>query len=92
LLFESARLDVYLRFAAGHVTAPVLVLLAEHDRIIDNTATRRAIARFRTTDKAVVEYANAHHTLEFEPGGPPFLGDLTGWLSRKQFARSDGVS
>jgi alpha-beta hydrolase superfamily lysophospholipase len=92
LLFESARMDLYLRFAARHVTVPVLVLLAEHDRIIDNAATRRAIAAFRTTDKTVIEYAKAHHTLEFEPGGPPFLDDLTGWLSRTQFAPSDGVS
>jgi alpha-beta hydrolase superfamily lysophospholipase len=92
LLFESARMDVYLRLAARHVTVPVLLLLAESDRIIDNAGTRRAIGRFGATDKTVIEYANSHHTLEFEPGGPPFLGDLIGWLSRTQFARSDDVS
>jgi alpha-beta hydrolase superfamily lysophospholipase len=82
LLFESARMDVYLRFAANHVRAPSLVLLAEHDRIIDNAATRRFVERFPTPDRTVIEYAGAHHTLEFEPGGPPFLGDLLNWLGK----------
>jgi alpha-beta hydrolase superfamily lysophospholipase len=80
--FESGRLDVYLYFAARSVTARVLVLLAEKDRIIDNAATRRFVGRFQSTDRTVIEYAEAHHTLEFEPGGPPFLDDLTQWLTR----------
>jgi alpha-beta hydrolase superfamily lysophospholipase len=92
LLFESGRMDVYLRFAARHMTVPALVLLAEHDRIIDNARTRRFIGRFPTTDTTVIDYPNSHHTLEFEPGGPPFLADLTGWLSSPRFARHDGVS
>jgi alpha-beta hydrolase superfamily lysophospholipase len=80
LLFESARMDVYLRFAAKYVRAPVLVLLAGRDRIIDNAATRRLVGRFPTPDRTVIEYADAHHTLEFEPGGAPFLTDLVNWL------------
>ncbi len=92
LLFESRRMDVYLHFAARHVTVPVLVLLAERDCIIDNPATRRFVGRFPATDRTVIEYPNAHHTLEFEPGGPPFLEDLTGWLSAPRFAQLDGVS
>jgi alpha-beta hydrolase superfamily lysophospholipase len=83
LLFESARMDVYLRFAVRHVTMPVLLLLAGQDRIIDNSATRRFCERFPTTDRTVIEYANAHHTLEFEPAGPPFLSDLLGWLEKR---------
>jgi alpha-beta hydrolase superfamily lysophospholipase len=82
LLFESARLDVYLRFAARHVTVPVLLLLAEHDRIIHNAATRRFVERFPARDRTVIEYPGAHHTLEFEPGGPPFPTDLNAWLGR----------
>ena len=82
-LFESARMDVYLRFAPRHVTMPVLVLLAGADRIIDNEATRTYVERFAGEDKIIIEYPNAHHTLEFEPGGPPFLGDLLNWLNRR---------
>ncbi len=80
-LFESSRMDVYLRFAARHVTMPVLLLLAGADRIIDNVATRRFAVRFPQIDRTVIEYADAHHTLEFEPGGPPFVRDILRWLA-----------
>jgi alpha-beta hydrolase superfamily lysophospholipase len=81
LLFESARLDVYLRFSAQRVDMPVLCLLAACDRIIDNAATRRSVERFATSGRTVIEYPGAHHTLEFEPGGPPFMDDLLRWLN-----------
>jgi alpha-beta hydrolase superfamily lysophospholipase len=83
MLFESRRLDVYVRFAARHVTVPVLLLLAEQDRVIDNAATRRFVERFPTRDQTVIEYPGAHHTLDFEPGGPPYVGDLLGWLGNR---------
>jgi alpha-beta hydrolase superfamily lysophospholipase len=83
LLFESARLDIYLRFAVRRVTCPVLLLLAEHDRIIDNAGTRRFVARFPTPDRTVIEYAGAHHTLDFEPGGPPYVPALLNWLEKR---------
>ena len=83
LLFESSRMDVYLRFATRDVLMPVLLLLAGQDRIIDNAATRRFVERFPTTDRTVIEYPHAHHTLEFELGGPPFVEDLQKWLEEK---------
>ena len=82
LLSESVRLDGYLRFVPSHVRVPVLLLLAEHDRIIDNAPTRRFVGRFASTDKEVIEYAGAHHTLEFEPDPDRFIGDLRRWLER----------
>lgn len=82
-LVESARLDGYLRFAAKHVRVPVLLLLAERDRIIDNRATRRFMERFRTADKEIIEYPGAHHTLEFEPDPDRFIGDVRHWLERQ---------
>jgi alpha-beta hydrolase superfamily lysophospholipase len=81
-LIESARLDGYLGFVPPYVTVPVLLLLAEHDRIIDNAATRRYVARFAAADKEVIEYAGAHHTLEFEPEPDRHLRDLLHWLER----------
>jgi alpha-beta hydrolase superfamily lysophospholipase len=83
MLFESSRLDVYLRFASRCVTVPVLLLFAEHDLIIDNAATRRMVERFPATDRTTIEYAGAHHTLEFEPGGPPFDDDVLKWLAER---------
>jgi alpha-beta hydrolase superfamily lysophospholipase len=81
-LLESARLDGYLTIVPSHVRVPVLLLLAEHDRIIDNDRTRRFVERFASTDKEVIEYPGAHHTLEFEPEPDGFIGDLRGWLER----------
>jgi alpha-beta hydrolase superfamily lysophospholipase len=79
---ESVRLDWYLRFAAKHVTMPVLTLLAEKDRIIDNSRTRAFVERFPSRDKQIIEYAGAHHTLEFEPNPDLFIADVTAWLDR----------
>jgi len=81
-LVESARLDGYLRFVAAHVSVPILLMLAENDRIIDNGLTRRFVERFATDEKQVIEYAGAHHTLEFEPEPERFIGDLISWLDR----------
>jgi alpha-beta hydrolase superfamily lysophospholipase len=80
---ESVRLDLYLRFAVSHIRVPVLLLLAEKDRIIDNSRTRKFVARFPATDKEIHEYAGAHHTLEFEENPEPFLADLLHWLNRQ---------
>jgi alpha-beta hydrolase superfamily lysophospholipase len=82
LLVESVRLDGYLRFVPAHVRVPVLVMLAEHDRVIDNAPTRRFVERFASAAKEVIEYAGAHHTLEFEPEPRRWLDDLQRWLER----------
>ena len=78
-LFASFSIDVYLRRAVRGVTVPTLLVLAEHDRIIDNAQTREVVARFGTP-ATVVEYPGAHHTLEFEPPGHPWVGDVTTWI------------
>ncbi len=82
LLVESVRLGVYLRRVPAHVRIPVLLMLAENDRIIDNARTRRFVERFATADKQVIEYSGAHHTLEFEPEPDRFIDDLINWLNR----------
>ncbi len=81
-LIESVRLDGYVRFAARSVRVPVLLLLAEHDRIIDNARTRRFVERLPAADKQIIEYPGAHHTLEFEPDPDRFVDDLRRWLER----------
>ena len=84
---ESVRLDLYLRFAVSHVRVPILLLLAERDRIIDNAKTRAFVERFPAADKEIHEYAGAHHTLEFEENPELFLADLLRWLERRAEAR-----
>ena len=88
LMLESARLDAYLRFTPRYVHVPVLLLLAEQDRIIHNSRTREFVDRFATPDKEVHEYAGAQHTLEFEPDPHIFLGDLVRWLDRQVAVKS----
>ena len=65
-----------------HVRVPVLLMLAEHDRIIDNARTRVYVQQFATSDRQVIEYPGAHHTLEFEPEPARYVDDLIGWLDR----------
>ena len=82
LLVESVRLDGYLKVVPVHVRVPVLLLLAGQDRIIDNARVRHFVERFASTDKEVIEYPEAHHTLEFEPERDRIIADLIGWLER----------
>jgi alpha-beta hydrolase superfamily lysophospholipase len=80
LLVESVRLDGYLRWTPRHVRVPVLLQLAGRDRIIDNARTRAFVGRFAAATE-VIEYPEAHHTLEFEPDPDRHLGDLVRWLT-----------
>ncbi len=89
---ESVRLDLYLRFAVARVNVPVLLLLAEHDRIIDNARTRAFVEGIPAADKEVHEYAGAHHTLEFEADPEPFLADLLAWLDRQVLQHTTGIA
>jgi len=78
-LVESVRLDGYLRFVHKYVRAPVLLFLAENDRIIVNAKTRAFVERLAAKDKQIIEYAGAHHTLEFEEPRR-FVHDMLTWL------------
>jgi alpha-beta hydrolase superfamily lysophospholipase len=82
-LAHSVRLDGYLRFVPRHVTVPVLLMLAGRDRIIDNARTRRFVESFASPDRTVIEYPEAHHTLEFEPRPHRYLDDLIAWLRQR---------
>lgn len=81
-LVESVRLDRYLRKAPALVELPVLLLLAGQDRIIDNVSTRAWVEQFASKDKTILEYPQAHHTLEFEPNRETFVRDILDWLNR----------
>jgi alpha-beta hydrolase superfamily lysophospholipase len=84
LLIESVRLDGYLKVVPGHVRVPVLLMLAGRDRIIDNEPTRRFVERFASTDKEIIEYPDAHHTLEFEPEPERIFADLRRWVENQR--------
>jgi alpha-beta hydrolase superfamily lysophospholipase len=77
---ESIKLDIYLKRVPRHVTIPVLFMLAGNDRIIDNARTRELVGRFASRAVTVIEYPEAHHTLEFEPDPEPMFRDWTNWI------------
>jgi alpha-beta hydrolase superfamily lysophospholipase len=79
---ESVRLDGYLRFCRKYVTVPILLLLAENDRIIHNGRTRCFVESLPAADKKIVEYRGAQHTLEFEPEPETFIQNVNHWLER----------
>ncbi|MCS7168803.1 MAG: alpha/beta fold hydrolase [Gemmatales bacterium] len=79
-LVESRRLDWYLRGTPQYITCPVLLLLAGKDRIIDNDKTRRFFQRWASAHKTIIEYPQAHHTLEFEDDPDFFIRDILAWL------------
>jgi alpha-beta hydrolase superfamily lysophospholipase len=81
---ESVRLDWYLRGVPRHVTVPTLLMLAEHDQIIDNERTRRFVQSFAAPDKQIIEFAGAQHTLEFEPEPDRFIDELIHWLRKHE--------
>jgi alpha-beta hydrolase superfamily lysophospholipase len=81
-LFNSFALDIYLKRAAKRVRCPTLLLLAEHDRIIDNARSRTIVARF-PGESTVIEYPGTHHTLEFEPPTHPWIEDMSRWVKAR---------
>ncbi len=81
MMFQSVGLDIYLKRAWKHVKVPTLLMLAEHDRIIDNAKTRKYVEKF-PGGATVLEYPGAHHTLELEGPGHPFVGDFIAWAGK----------
>jgi alpha-beta hydrolase superfamily lysophospholipase len=57
-----------------------LLVLAGRDRIIDNARVRRYFKRLGAAERRLVEYAEATHTLEFEPDPAEFLRELRDWV------------
>jgi alpha-beta hydrolase superfamily lysophospholipase len=83
LLAASTFIDIRLRRARKRVRQPILLMLAGKDRIVDNARTRTLVTAMASTDKKVIEYPEAHHTLEFEPDPGRYARDLIAWLDQK---------
>lgn len=77
---EDRKLTRYARASAPFLRMPLFLALAGHDRIVDNRRMRTFFTRTASSDKMLVEYTHAAHTLEFELDPSHFLADLTNWL------------
>jgi len=80
MFVTSRRLDWFVRNAPEKISLPTLLMMAGKDQILDNARTKAYFEKFAAENKRMIEYADAHHTLEFEPDPEPFINDLIGWL------------
>ena len=76
LLAVSTFIDLRVRLCRKRVRQPVLLMLAGQDRIVDNARTLRSVESLSSIDRTVIEYPEAHHTLEFEPDPTRYARDL----------------
>jgi len=72
------------------ITAPLLLMLAGRDEIIDNRRTTELVMRAASDEKTLYRYSQARHTLEFEPDREAIFSDLIGWLNRLSSSRLTG--
>lgn len=82
------QLNHHARAAAEQMKAPVLLMLAGRERIVDNGRTREFFHRIAAPDKVCLEYPDAGHTLEFEPDPIQYLKDLSTWVARVTSAQA----
>ncbi|MEO6810744.1 MAG: alpha/beta fold hydrolase [Isosphaeraceae bacterium] len=80
LLAASKFLDRRVSRVPTKVHQPALLMLAGHDRIVDNDRTRAAFDRIASTERRLIEYPEGHHTLEFDPDPTRYARDLAAWL------------
>jgi alpha-beta hydrolase superfamily lysophospholipase len=78
---EDRRLTHYARQAASLLHMPLLLMLAGRDRIVNNGRAMNFFRRAAANPRRLIEYANAAHTLEFEPDPTPYFDDLAGWVA-----------
>ena len=88
-MLASRTLDRRVRRLVNQIRTPTLLMLAGRDRIIDNPRTLNFLRALPSGDRMVIDYPDAHHTLEFEPDPYRYSTDLADWLLDR-FARISG--
>jgi alpha-beta hydrolase superfamily lysophospholipase len=82
LLAASVLIDRLVARTPTRIKQSVLLMQAGRDRIIDNERTLEFFKRLAASDTQVIEYAEGHHTLEFDPDPDRYARDLIAWLDR----------
>lgn len=80
LLAASRFIDRGVKSSRGKVRQPALLMLAGHDRIVDNDRTRAYFDGIGSARPRVIDYPEGHHTLEFDPDPSRYATDLADWL------------
>jgi alpha-beta hydrolase superfamily lysophospholipase len=85
ITIRFARENVELvRQATDHpeeIRVPLLLMLGGKDPITDNRRTREFAQRTGHSEKRIIEYPRASHTLEFEDDPSQYFQDLTEWCT-----------
>ena len=81
-LLASRELDGLADQAASRIRCPTLLMLSGKDQIIDNVATKLWYETLASQERALFEYADSAHTLEFEPARDQYISDLLSWLEK----------
>lgn len=79
-LLANRELDRMVADAPPEIRCPSILMLAGKDRIIDNAATRDWFGQLASQERAVFEFEQACHTLEFEPDRDQWIENLKEWL------------
>lgn len=79
-LLANRELDKLAQEAPPEVRCPSILMLAGRDQIIDNDATKKWYESLASQERALFEYPDACHTLEFEPDRDVWIADLIKWL------------
>lgn len=87
LMYASRVLDRMVDRARSAVRCPALLMLAGRDRIVNNARTRAYFETVASARKVVIEYPEAHHTLDFEPEPDRYARDLAAWVCAEFEAR-----
>lgn len=91
-LTETFRMQRYVRARMEHLKVPLLVLMAEKDRLVDNAVALAALRRARSHRVRVEIFANATHILPASVPSIELLGRFTRWLGQPGPAAREEVS
>lgn len=80
-LFESWRLERFIRRRIERNRLPIQLFLAGEDRIIDNAGVQRLLARGAQDDLDMQTYADQTHSIQFD-APDRLVNDMCRWLAQ----------
>jgi len=81
--FETVRLDWHNERMIADNRTPILLLLAENDRIIDNPAVREFLEQSGSDSLDIIDYENQTHSIQFD-AVERMVGDMHRWIGERQ--------
>ncbi len=90
--WENRKMDKQIKKWAKDAQAPILLMLADRDEIVDNDKTLRFVEKklpeYEKGTFMVKRYPTARHTLEFEANMRQIVKDMLIWLNHQTATRN----